>query len=215
MKIIRHLLWIVACAGLVSCLGPRQQIAHTNWGRCGELKKDQYYGTNSIRHLEKEVFYGFDDRKMMEVRYFPPIVELRTFDRSGKVIQIDRRNLSDLAHADKGRPHFDLLYFPVVSQTQAGYFRVDYFDHIDSNPNGDPDLDTVVYFHKDKYPEDPFDKIRNGMTRQETEDLAGKPVISEANGTRGTYYSGIYEVTIAFEHDKVVSVRSEVRKKYQ
>lgn len=62
MKIIRHILGIVACAGLVSCLGPRQQIAHTNWGRCGELKKDQYYATNSIRYLEKEVFYDFEDR---------------------------------------------------------------------------------------------------------------------------------------------------------
>jgi len=211
--VCHNVVLLLLVAFLASCVTSRPEIVQTHWGRCGELAKTQYFSSDATRRLEKEVFYGLQNKKMLELHCAPPIVEVRTFDKKGKVVHLERRNLSHLAHTNRGRPDFELLYFPVVSHTGAGYTRVDYFDYICCHPDGH--LDTVVYFHKDKYPEDPFDKIKNGMTRQEVHHLAGKPVLSGPKQNREQYYSGMYTITIEYEGDNVTKVKSERRKKYQ
>jgi outer membrane protein assembly factor BamE (lipoprotein component of BamABCDE complex) len=214
MKITCQAVALLLCAAtLSSCTTSGPEIVHTRWGRCGELAKTQHFSSASTRRLEREVFYGFQSQKMLELCYLPPIVEVRTFDKTGKVTHLERRNLSHLAHANRGRPDFELLYFPVVSHTQSGYIRVDYFNHILNYP--DRELDTVVYFRKDKCPENPFEKLQNGMSRMQVENLAGKPISSELQETRVRYYSGIFEITIDYERDSVARVKSEKRKRYE
>ena len=210
MRTIHCLALAAVCAGMVSCVAPNRQIVQTGWGRCGELRKEQYFSIDSSRRLEKEVFYGFQNEKMTEVQYMPPIVEVRTFDNKGKLIHIERKNLSHLAHG--AQSHYEPRDFPVVSRTKEGYTRLDYFNYI-LDPDGY--YETTVYFGAGRQPEDPFDKIKAAMTRQQVEDLVGNPVLSQEDVSRIAYYSGIYEVTIAYDHDKVVSIESEIQKRYQ
>lgn len=210
-----HWVHLLICCVIVSlcggCSTPQSPtvVDYRRWGRCGELRKDEIYeiAPAGKKYLKEEVFYSSAGYKVFSVKYDSPGATLITYDKDGGVLKRQTKNIFWLMR-DAVRDEYQL--FPVISKTEEGYQRVDYYNKLLGVDDG---YETSIYFDEDGCPVNIFERVQLGMTEAAARGLLGDPrfAYERVGFIEHKYYAPDEEITLEYKGGKIVDITRQRR----